>query len=297
MPIHIRDLHALDDYRAVVRLEQEIWGYTDPADIITVPVFIITTKRGGILVGAFDEREHMVGFAFSIVGIKDGRPTQWSHMMGVVPEHRRSGLGVALKLAQRERATAAGFDLMEWTFDPLQALNAHLNFARLGVVCNEYARNVYGESTSALHRGTPTDRFVVEWHLSTPHVERRIRRRSQAMGRSPGGEITMRAAEAAAAPVANQVTEAGEWVRTTPGDLAIEGPRLWIEVPPDFTELQQRAPDLALEWRQHTREMFETYFARGYRAVDFELGRRRYLLAVQPPSLKDVEDTEIRTQQ
>ena len=135
------------------------------ADVITVPVFIITVKRGGILIGAFDERDRMVGFAFSIVGMKDGAPTQWSHMMGVVPEHRRSGLGRTLKLAQRERALAAGFDLMEWTFDPLQALNAHLNFARLGVVCDEYVRNLYGESTSALHRGTPTDRFVVEWRL------------------------------------------------------------------------------------------------------------------------------------
>jgi predicted GNAT superfamily acetyltransferase len=271
MAVHIRDLHSLDDYRAVVALEQEIWGYTDPGDIITVPVFIITVKRGGILVGAFDDTSRMVGFAFSLVGMKDRQPTQWSHMMGVVPEHRRSGLGRALKLAQRERALAAGFDLMEWTFDPLQALNAHLNFYKLGVVCEEYARNVYGESTSALHRGTPTDRFVVEWHLREPHVERRISRDENAIG--------VRAAEAAAAPAANTTTTAGNWVRTLPGDLAIDSPRLWVEIPAAFTEMQQEAPDLALEWRQHTREIFETYFSRGYRAVDFELARRRYLLA------------------
>jgi predicted GNAT superfamily acetyltransferase len=283
MAVHIRDLHGLDDYRTVVALEQEIWGYTDPADIITVPVFIITVKRGGILLGAFDETERMVGFAFSIVGLKDGRATQWSHMMGVVPEHRRSGLGRALKLAQRDRAIAAGFDLMEWTFDPLQALNAHLNFSRLGVVCEEYARNVYGESTSALHKGTPTDRFVVEWHLRAAHVERRISR-----GDAGGsGTIAVRAQEASAAPVANLTLDAGPWTRSAPGDLAIEAPRLWVEVPGSFTEMQQQAPDLALEWRHHTREIFETYFARGYRAVDFELGRRRYLLAVHPASAGD----------
>lgn len=290
MPVYIRDLHGLDDYRAVVRLEQEIWGYTDPSDIVTVPVFIITLKRGGILVGAFDEHDRMVGFAFSIVGVKDGQPTQWSHMMGVVPDHRRSGLGRALKLAQRERAINAGFELMEWTFDPLQALNAHLNFSRLGVVCQEYARNVYGESTSALHKGTPTDRFVVEWHLRSAHVERRLNRDAgglegvaPAAGATTNGNsamtIQVRAAEAAEAPVANQTLDAGEWSRNTAVDLAIEGPRVWVEIPSSFTEMQQRAPDLALEWRHHTREMFETYFARGYRAVDFELARRRYLLA------------------
>jgi predicted GNAT superfamily acetyltransferase len=282
MAVLIRDLRGLDDYRAVVALEQEIWGYTDPADIVTVPVLIITVKRGGILVGAFDRDEQMVGFAFSIVGIKNGRPTQWSHMMGVVPAHRRSGLGRALKLAQRERALASGFDLMEWTFDPLQALNAHLNFHTLGVVCDEYSRNVYGESTSALHKGTPTDRFVVEWHMREPHVERRLQR-------VEGDVMAVRAAEAAEAPVVNTTIAAGQWTRTTAGDLSIEGRRVWVEIPASFTEMQQQAPDLALEWRHHTREMFETYFARGYRAVDFELSRRRYLLAVSELRTKDEE--------
>jgi predicted GNAT superfamily acetyltransferase len=269
MSVYIRDLHGLEDYRAVVALEQEIWGYTDLNDIVTVPVFIITMKRGGILIGAFDDAERMVGFAYSIVGLKNGRPTQWSHMMGVVAQHRRSGLGRALKLAQRERAIAAGFELMEWTFDPLQALNAHLNFSKLGVVCEEYARNVYGESTSALHKGTPTDRFVVEWHLRSPHVERRL----------SASDIVVRAQEAAEAPVVNQVVDAGDWTRPTAVDLAVEGPRVWVEVPPAFTDMQQQAPDLALEWRHVTREIFETYFTRAYRAVDFEIGKRRYLLA------------------
>lgn len=270
---HIRDLHGLDDYRAVVELEQAIWGYTDMADVVTVPVFIITVKRGGILIGAFDERDRIVGFAFSIVGMKDGAPSQWSHMMGVVPEYRRSGLGRALKLAQRERALAAGFSLMEWTFDPLQALNAHLNFARLGVVCNEYVRNLYGDSTSSLHRGTPTDRFVVEWWLDQPHVERRL---------AGAGAIGVRASEAADAPMANETKDAGTWRAPATSDLTIDTRRLWVEVPLGFTEIQRDAPELALEWRQHTRAIFETYFARDYRAVDFELqranARGRYLL-------------------
>jgi predicted GNAT superfamily acetyltransferase len=271
----IRDLHGLDDYRAVVELEREIWGYTDPNDVITVPVFIITVKRGGILIGAFDDRR-MVGFAFSLVGLKDGRATQWSHMMGVVNEYRGSGLGRELKLAQRERAIAAGFDLMEWTFDPLQALNAHLNFARLGVVCDEYVRNLYGDSTSALHRGTPTDRFVVQWRLREPHVDRRIRREDV--------ELVMRAREAAEAPVVNETVQESGWRLTRRADLAIDARRVWVEIPTNFTEMQQERPDLALDWRHHTREIFEAYFSRGYRAVDFEWrrdqGRGRYLLAI-----------------
>jgi predicted GNAT superfamily acetyltransferase len=217
--------------------------------------------------------------------LKAGRLMHWSHMLGVVPEHRSSGLGRQLKLAQRERALAAGVDLIEWTFDPLQAVNAHLNFTRLGVVSDEYCRNVYGESTSALHRGTPTDRLIVQWNIREPHVERRLDLLgAQADRASRIGVMSLRASEAVAAPVINRTTMIGGRLATTALDLGIEGPRAWLEIPVAFTELQQETPALALEWRMQTREAFESYFNRGYRAVDFVLdrgnSRGRYLLAL-----------------
>lgn len=271
--ITIRDLHTIDEYRQVVDLEQAVWGYTDLADVVTVPVFIITVKRGAILLGAFDA-SRMVGFAYSLVGMKDGTPTQWSHMLGVLDEFRNSGLGRALKLVQRERAIAAGFDLIEWTFDPLQAMNAHLNFTKLGVVAEEYARNVYGESTSALHRGTPTDRFVVQWRIREPHVERRV------VGDQ---RLIVRASEVVDAPIVNDTAPDGPWLRCTAARLDLSDARVWVEIPMSFTGLQQQDLERALEWRRRTREIFESYFDRGYRAVDFvldrERGRGRYLLA------------------
>ena len=115
-----------------------------------------------------------MGCAYSLPGIKDGRPTQWSHTLGVVPGARGTGLGTELKLAQRRRALAMGLDLIEWTYDPLQALNAHLNFTKLGAVVEEYEVNIYGDSSSPLHKGNPTDRFVAEWWIRKPHVERRL---------------------------------------------------------------------------------------------------------------------------
>jgi len=274
MTTTLRDLHTIDEYRQVVDLEREIWGFTDVNDLVTLPVFIITMKRGGILIGAFDESERMVGFVFSLVGLKEGRITHWSHMLGVVPDYRSSGLGRQLKLAQRERALAAGVDLIEWTFDPMQAVNAHLNFTRLGVVSDEYCRNVYGESTSNLHRGTPTDRLIVQWNIREPHVLRRL---------DPVGAIHVRSPEATAAPVINHTTMVGGRLATTSLDFGIEAPRAWLEIPVSFTEIQQETPALALEWRMRTREAFEAYLSRRYRVVDFVLdrgnSRGRYLLA------------------
>jgi predicted GNAT superfamily acetyltransferase len=272
--ITLRDLHSIAEYQQVVALERKIWGYTDDADVITVPVFIITVKRGAILIGAFDD-VRMIGFVYSLVGVKNGKAMQWSHMAGVLPEYRTKGLGRDLKLAQRERALEGAFDLIEWTFDPLQAVNAHLNFAKLGVVADEYAVNIYGDSSSALHRGTPTDRLVVQWNIAEPHVVRRISRRDSS--------LAIRSDEAGQAPAVNRTKQSGNWRVNDAIDLSIAERRVWVEIPVGFTEMQQQAPDAAVEWRMQTREIFQAYFARGYRAVDFELQREqsrgRYLLA------------------
>jgi predicted GNAT superfamily acetyltransferase len=271
--IHIRDLRTIDEFRQVVALEHAIWGYTDSGDVVTVPVFIFTVKRGATLIGAFDAADRMVGFAYAVVGMKDGRPMQWSHMTGVLPEYR-GGLGCRLKLAQRERALAQGYDLIQWTFDPMQAMNAHFNFAKLGGVVEEYAENFYGESTSALHRGTPTDRLIVSWHIGEPHVVRRL---------EPTSVLRARAHEVAEAPVVNATTVQGEWRHAATLELTVKERRLWIEIPTGFTQMQQQAPERALEWRLNVRQLFQEYFGKGYRAVDFVLqrdaGLGRYLLA------------------
>lgn len=273
--LRFRDLHSADEFRQVMDLEQQVWGFTDLNDMVTLPVFTITVKRGAILIGAFDETDRMVGFVYSIVGMKAPRQVlQWSHMLGVLPEYRNSGLGRALKLAQRDRALAQGYELVEWTYDPLQAMNAHLNFAKLGVVAEEYHRNVYGESTSVLHKGTPTDRLVAQWWIARPHVARRV---------APDERIPLTASDVADAAPINTTHPAQSWLANSDVFLARDDRRLTLEIPMGFTDMQREAPALALEWRLQTREVFETYFTRGYRVVDFHLDRPhhrgRYLLA------------------
>lgn len=272
--LRFRDLHSADEFRQVMDLEAQVWGFTDLNDMVTLPVFTITVKRGAILIGAYDEADRMVGFVYSIVGMKPGQVLQWSHMLGVLPEYRNSGLGRALKLAQRDRALAQGYELIEWTYDPLQAMNAHLNFTKLGVVAEEYHRNVYGESTSVLHKGTPTDRLVAQWWIAKPHVARRV---------TPGELIPVTTHEIADAAPINTTHPAQAWLANSDIFLARDDRRLTLEIPMGFTDMQREAPALALEWRMQTREIFETYFKRGYRVVDFYLDRPhhrgRYLLA------------------
>jgi predicted GNAT superfamily acetyltransferase len=263
----IRPLATLEDCFEVVRLEKEVWGYTDAEDVVPAPVLIVSVKRGGILLGAFDAVGTMKGFVYSLPAMKDGRPEQWSHMLGVTADARDMGLGVRLKLAQRERALAMGFDLIEWTFDPLQALNAHLNFSKLGVVVEEYEENVYGESSSPLHRGSPTDRFIAEWRLTLPHVQRRV---------AAIGLPVVRDAAVATAPLVNPSRAGDRWLQPGVADLEADERRLLVEIPTGFAEMQQEDPALALEWRMATRAVFRTYLSRSYRVVDFFLSRRAH---------------------
>ena len=274
LQMQIRALTTLEECRQVAALERSVWGYADAEDVVPPPVLIVSIKRGGILLGAFDDGGAMRGFVYSMAAIKNGRPTQWSHMLGVMPEMRAAGLGARLKLAQRQAALDMGLDLIEWTYDPLQAANAHLNFSKLGIVVEEYEENIYGESTSVLHRGTPTDRFVAEWKLREPHVVRRI---------VSAGVPTVRDSSVAATPVINPSVPGEPWLRPGPVDLDVDERRVLVEIPVGFTEMLERDAALAGGWRMSTRAAFQTYFGRGYRAVDFFLnrdaGRGQYLLA------------------
>jgi predicted GNAT superfamily acetyltransferase len=273
----LRDLTTVAECRAVVELQEEVWG----RDAETVPASLlsVSAKRGGILIGAFDAGR-LTGFVWSMPGWREDRPTHWSHMLAVRSEARGRGLGGRLKRAQRDRALAQGVDLVEWTFDPLQAANAHLNLARLGGVAATYVEDAYGTMAGPLHRGTPTDRLIVEWWIRSPHVERRLA--AAGAGEGGGPALTARDAEVRGAPAALTTATAGPWVACGPVRTDLDARRLCVPVPPDFTGMQQRAPDMALAWRTTVREVFQSYFARGYRAVDFsrdQEGGGSYLLA------------------
>jgi predicted GNAT superfamily acetyltransferase len=273
----VRDLHTLEDFSGVVEIQRRVWG-DGYDDIVPLSIFAVVVKRGGILVGAFDG-DRMAAFVFSLPGLKDGRPSQWSHMLGVDEPYRKTGIGATLKLAQRERALAQGLDLIEWTYDPLQVPNAHLNFARLGVVAEEYLENVYGMSGSALHQGAPTDRFIAAWKIATPHVERRIAK----IGAPPAPVPLLRDASIANAPIVNKTCTEGEWcIPSGEPELTRDDARLFVEIPARFGEMLHQAPEVALSWRHLTRSIFTSYFARNYRVVDFLLNREtgggRYLL-------------------
>ena len=169
----ITDLTTEEQFREVVAVQKTIWGFED-IDLLPVRFFVVASKIGGQVFGAYDAGR-MVAFCLAIPGLKpDGKAYLHSHMLGVLPEYRNSGLGLRLKLHQKEDALARGIDLIEWTFDPLEIKNAWFNIERLGAIVRSYVRNQYGVTSSRLNSGLPTDRCVAEWWIRLPRARRAV---------------------------------------------------------------------------------------------------------------------------
>jgi predicted GNAT superfamily acetyltransferase len=249
--IRIRDITEAGEMRAVEELQKEVWRMSD-RDIVSVFMLRATVASGGVLVGAYERGDVLVG-----------RPTLHSDMLAVKPGYRLRGIGRRLKLAQRDRALARGLRVMTWTFDPLQSRNARLNFSRLGVLSDRYFVDFYGRHSSSFLHSTGTDRLWVTWLLDSPRVEQRIR------------------AGAASQPPPPAVQEAHALVRVGPGeapqvsdaDASTNAPLL-IEIPADIGAIQEQRPALARDWRQATRRAFTGALRAGRLVQDFFLHER-----------------------
>jgi predicted GNAT superfamily acetyltransferase len=171
--IRIEALATEQQFRDAVAVQKTIWGFDD-ADLLPLRFFVVATKIGGQLLGAYEDGR-IVAFCLAIPGIKPGGKVYLhSHMLGVLPEFQNGGIGRRLKLRQRDEAISRGIDLIEWTFDPLEMKNAYFNVERLGAIVRRYVRNQYGTSSSHLHGALPTDRCVAEWWIGKPRETRQV---------------------------------------------------------------------------------------------------------------------------
>lgn len=228
--IVIRQVEGFAELRAVEEMQKEVWGVPD-LDVVPMTHLVAAVAAGGVLLGAFD-RKTLVGFVYGFVAHEDGEITHHSHMLAVKRAYRNFNLGYKLKLAQRDAVLAQGINLMTWTFDPLQSLNAHFNFGKLGVICDRYFVDFYGEDAASFLHQTGTDRFWVKWELNSPRVVKRI----------------------------------------TKADMTLEDPadKILVEIPGDINAVQQQSPETAREWRERTRREFTEALKAGYTVRDFD---------------------------
>jgi predicted GNAT superfamily acetyltransferase len=261
---YIREVEGEAEHHAIEDLQKEAWGFND-LDTVPAATLIATKHAGGIVLGAF-EGACMIGFAYAFPAFEGGRVSMHSHMLAVKPEYRNFQAGFYLKRAQRERVLATGLDEITWTFDPLQSLNAHLNFAKLGVVSRRYLVNFYGEaSSSPLHQGFGTDRLWVSWLLNSERVK-------QCIARTPSYLAPqIAAASSDAGSLLQSALIYSDGSRPMLGDFSgnLSANRCTIEIPHNITALKEREPKLGTEWREATRAAFLAAIEAGFLVEDF----------------------------
>ena len=230
----IRLCESVGEFASCVEMQRIVWQFSE-VDLTPVRSFVITAHSGGFTYGAFStEDDQLLGFAHALPAFdRNNRPYIYSHMLAVLPEWQDAGIGLKLKLTQRDHARVSNLTPVKWTFDPLQSRNAYLNVVKLGGVVRQYFPNYYGnQSTSSLHRGLDTDRLFVEWWVQSQHVANAL-----------VGQV--RPDDAVAA----------------------------VEIPYDIEAMKKRNMDAARAWQLKARAGFNKCLSDGLYCAGFEPGR------------------------
>jgi len=247
-----RELHTHAEMAPILDLQRAVWRMDD-LDVVPLHELVTIPETGGIVLGAWREGEaSLAGFLFGWGGFVDGRPRLASDMMGVRPDARHGGLGFALKSLQAALALARGYRTVIWTFDPLRAANARLNFAKLGALCHVYHTDLYGPAFAPDFYGAmPTDNLAVVWPIASDRVRDRLFGRGQSRAYADCVELP----------------------RLSPGETP-RGDRLLVALPTDIDYLLTHDPAAALDWRERVRTALAAAFAAGYAITDaiFERG-------------------------
>jgi predicted GNAT superfamily acetyltransferase len=252
--INIRRAVTVDDYRACQQAQKRAWEISDDGYLIPIATMVGANLHGGLVVGAFQPNGEAVAMSFAFLGRIEDHLCLYSQLTGVVPEHQSRGLGYQIKLFQRQVALSEGIDRIAWSFDPLQAGNAHFNLARLGAQARRFVENMYGPRTDRLSAGAPTDRLIAEWELASA---------PPALLPFESVSELPRLLELSDKPREGLIP-----LGLSPGAL-LTSPRLLLEVPIDITALRSEDPETAETWRSLVGQAFQLAFSKSYHAVHF----------------------------
>lgn len=250
--IEIRPLATRAELYACVDLQRATWG-DEFSDVVPASILKVSQRIGGIAIGAFDQTGALLGFVFGLTGVERGRIVHWSDMLAVRPAARNLGLGRRLKEHQRAVVREIGGSVIYWTYDPLVARNAHLNFNRLGARVAEYVVDFYGTTDSVLHGSLATDRIVVAWPTRDEEIDEHLAEAGR----------TLASSDCRQAPL---ITD--DWIDGADG-ASILPHCVRVEIPSNVEPLFVDAADDVIRWRHAVRRAMQWALGAGYTATAF----------------------------
>lgn len=258
----LRPLTTLEDADRIRRVMIATWG---EHQLVPREMIRALADSGNVPYGAVNG-DDLVGYVMGWMALDADGPHVHSHMLAVLPDRRSGGVGLALKLAQRAQALDAGYHVVRWTFDPLQARNANFNLNKLGAVCDRFHRDFYGRMTDDINRGDRSDRVVVRWDLDAPLGPRLL---------PPEPGVTVLGSAGGPGSPRPEIQEP-----------ASSAPSARVSIPADYPELKERDPELAATWREAVGDALEACFGLGLILTHFVRGRGgeapQYVLTSRP---------------
>jgi len=273
--IDIKLLTTTEEFEECIEIQKTTWYLDNYRDCIPTHMMKAVVEAGGALVGALHKKK-VVAYAMSLPAIsKEDGFYHYSHIMGVHPKYQGRGIGFMIKMKQREIAQAFRVKKITWTYDPLLAKNANLNIKKIGGIARKYVVDFYGSfmGGSRIVSGIPSDRFYLEWFISSKNVMQKLERNKKQdidlnkIQRANSIEFNKRGLQ----KIANI-------------QLGLSSDLILIEIPEDFQNIYNNNIKLATEWRLKSRNIFNYYLGKDYVIIDFitfkENGKKRnyYLL-------------------
>lgn len=232
-------------------LQLKIWG--DPTRLYPYDLYKEGSGADTRLV-ALDEKGDTIGFLLGFIGagkkwmgdisgnLKQGVWVE-SQLAAADEAHRHKGVVKKLKWEQYKQAEARGIRLIHWTVDPLQVNNAGLNYG-LGAVAAEFNPGYYS-FTNKLNRGVPASRFGIYWVVGGERAK--LAREGNLLNPS-FEELTSNENAQIIHPLHFQ-EKVNDWIP--------DGNPIFIEIPENWDEVQEKEPNKALLWRDVTDQIFQ----------------------------------------
>jgi predicted GNAT superfamily acetyltransferase len=254
----------------VVELQTTYWGRGIDTVIPAHMLFSIAANGGHVL--AAMHGENLAGTVIGLLGTNphinvlpvSGNLHIYSKRMIVNADYRNLGLGSRLKFAQRDAALKQGIERVVWTFDPLLAMNAHLNIRKLGVISRTFLTNYYGtDDTGGLSPFGSSDRLYVEWEITHERVFNRVNRTHVAPSYAEYVEN--------GAVVVNSATFDADGIPMPSGEIRDVGKSeiALVEIPANYYQIMDHSRDAAIAWREHNRQTLRALMEGGYTVIDF----------------------------
>ncbi|WP_283136653.1 GNAT family N-acetyltransferase [Rhizohabitans arisaemae] len=244
--IAVRVLHTSAEFEEACLFFGGIWsadpgGGPFPADLMRA-----MAHAGNYVAGAF-RGGRMVGASAGFFGAPVGEVLH-SHITGTLAGQ---GIGFALKSHQREWALARGLSRITWTYDPLIRRNAYFNTVKLGALPEEYLPSFYGVMTDSINAGDESDRMLMVWRLSEPHVAAAVRGERWAVQAPPDAVYGL--TEEAGLPVLGRT----------------DASTVLVSLPADVEGLRRTDPGAARAWRYALREVMTGLLDQGAKVIGF----------------------------